>query len=308
MISFLIVAAVVGGVVYVEWPTQNTPHAQPSPQVTQATSTAQAPTTATSSLINAAPQLAVGTPIVEAQSGVASANPATIVVNEPSDVTVTTQITDARLIPGSVNLQRLDANGKVTAVLGNLNDTGTNGDVTAGDKTFTIRKSLTEATTTPVQLRVSWGLRGVLKRVVSNVVTVVVWQHVTEAVSGISFTVPPNLVSKQGENKISFANPSNPALPALFVAHTFDTPTELTTLPLEEALEEIAKSRLEEGDIIRIVNFSNGGMEVEARTFARHHFFLYNPFAHKAVEFMSGQSDFFTSETFSEIVRLTEFN
>lgn len=109
---------------------------------------------------------------VEAQAGVASASPMTITVGIPVDVTMTIQLTDARLIPNSVNLQRLDANGKVIAVLGNLNDSGINGDAVAGDQLFSLRHAFTETAITSVQLRISWALKGVLKRAVSNVMTI----------------------------------------------------------------------------------------------------------------------------------------
>jgi hypothetical protein len=107
-----------------------------------------------------------------AAEGVAAVSPPLIVVNQPTEVTVTIPITDTRLISTSVNLQQVDATGKVLAVLGALTDAGTNGDAVAGDKTFTIRKTFTESTTDPIRLQVSWALRGVLKRVVSNVVAV----------------------------------------------------------------------------------------------------------------------------------------
>jgi hypothetical protein len=108
----------------------------------------------------------------EAAEGVATVSPPLIVLNQPTDVTVTIPITDSRLIAGSVNLQRLDATGKVVAVLGTLADSGANGDAAAGDKIYTIRKGFTEASTTPVRLQVSWALKGVLKRAVSSIILV----------------------------------------------------------------------------------------------------------------------------------------
>lgn len=190
-ICVLIVAAVVGGAVYLEWPTEPAPGAQPSPPITIATSTATTTAIATSSPSVLIPHVTVSTPAAEAAVDVASATPLIIAVNEPTDVIVTIQLTDSRLIPASVNLQRLDASGKAIAVLGTLNDSGTNGDAVVGDGTFTIRKSFTEATTTPVQLRVSWGLRGALKRAVSNMVTVEVWQRVVNQQGGYRVAAPP---------------------------------------------------------------------------------------------------------------------
>jgi hypothetical protein len=143
--------------------------------------------------------------VTEAADGIVSASPAIITLNQPSNVTVTIQITDSRLISGSVNLQRLDASGTVIATLGTLNDAGTNGDVVAGDKIFTVKNTFNEATATPVQLRVSWALKGVLKRAMSNTVTVEVWKKITDQQSTIEFNYPPQYVvntiqDNQGNN------------------------------------------------------------------------------------------------------------
>lgn len=145
----------------------------------------------------------------EAIEGIASASPIIVTLNEPTDVKVTIELTDSRLIPASVNLQRLDTNGKVFAILGALNDAGTNGDTTAGDKTFSTKYTLTEATTTPVYLRVSWALKGVLRRVISNMLALEVWQRITEPISNTSFNTPPNwTVSKEELNEYNLYSPS----------------------------------------------------------------------------------------------------
>lgn len=168
LISLGIIAAVVGGVVSSKW------KVIPPQQIAQTEITPRASTTSESS---AASPLFVPMPIVgpgaaEAADGTASIAPTIIAVSEPTDVTVTIQITDTRLIVGSVNLQRLGSAGQVSSVLGTLNDDGINGDAIAGDRVFSIRTRLTEAT--PARFQVSWALRGVLKRAVSNSVSVLV--------------------------------------------------------------------------------------------------------------------------------------
>ncbi len=152
------------------------------------------------------PLPSLGPPPAESTDGVASAAPLIIPVNEATDVTVTIQLTDSRLIPGSVNLQRLDANSKVLAVSGTLNDSGTNGDAVAGDKIFTIRKSFNETTTTPMYLRVSWALKGVLKRMMSNTLKIDVWKKFANG--NFSFSYPTfgqssqEIVNVKGEDTI----------------------------------------------------------------------------------------------------------
>lgn len=170
LISLGIIAAVVGGVVSWEWK-QISPKQTKIATSSSPTGPSTTPRSATSSAL-VFPVPVLGPDSVEAVDGTASATPTIIAVNESTDVTVTIKITDSRLIKGSVNLQRVDAAGKVMAILGTLNDSGTNGDAIAGDNTYSIRKSFTEATATPVRLLVSWALRGVLKRSVSNTVIV----------------------------------------------------------------------------------------------------------------------------------------
>lgn len=87
-------------------------------------------------------------------------------------VTVTIQLNDPHVLPQSINLQRVDTDGKVLAVLGTLNDQGTNGDATPGDQVFTISRTFTEATATPILLRVSWTARGSLGRAASNTLSI----------------------------------------------------------------------------------------------------------------------------------------
>lgn len=97
--------------------------------------------------------------------------PSTAVVGVPTAVTVTALIQDPLLISASVNLQQIDATGKVVAIVGTLRDDGTNGDVVAGDKTFTIRWSVQPAAIGQLRYQVSAGFRGMLKRIMSTPVS-----------------------------------------------------------------------------------------------------------------------------------------
>jgi hypothetical protein len=101
--------------------------------------------------------------------GIPAITPATIIASRPTQVTVTIPITDPNLILTSVNLQRLDATGRVAAVVGNLNDGGFDGDEVAGDKIFTLQAPLNEPSAGEVGFQVSVEFRGLLRRSFSGV-------------------------------------------------------------------------------------------------------------------------------------------
>jgi len=122
--------------------------------------------------------------------GTTTANPSIIAVNTPTAVTVTSVITDPSVIPTGVNLLRLNANGTST-VLGQLKDDGTNGDVVAGDKTFTIVKTFNEPATGEIKLQGSAAFRGLLKRLVSGLVMIQLWHLVDNSNAGYSILFPP---------------------------------------------------------------------------------------------------------------------
>jgi hypothetical protein len=118
-----------------------------------------------------------------------AAFPTTVPVAVGTPVRVTAGITDASLVPGSVLLQRIDTAGRVVGTLGTMVDDGTNGDVTAGDKVFTLRATLYEQAAGAVKLRASAAFAGKLTRVLSSPVTVTV----TGVSATVSITQPPNL-------------------------------------------------------------------------------------------------------------------
>jgi hypothetical protein len=67
-----------------------------------------------------------------------------IQANSPTTLTVSTYISDQALLSSSVDLLRVDSQGKTIATLGSLNDNGVNGDLKAGDRIYTIQVVLTE--------------------------------------------------------------------------------------------------------------------------------------------------------------------
>src|SRR2546429_8563843 len=52
------------------------------------------------------------------QIGILTADPTTVFTNTPTVVTITSELTDPRVIPTSVNLQQVDAAGNPLSVLG----------------------------------------------------------------------------------------------------------------------------------------------------------------------------------------------
>jgi hypothetical protein len=90
-------------------------------------------------------------------------------------VTLSVVIPDASYIAGSANLQRLNADGSVQSVIGLLHDDGLGGDAVAGDKTYSLSLSLTEASAGSVSFQVSAAYTGQLKRLVSAPVSLTVF-------------------------------------------------------------------------------------------------------------------------------------
>jgi hypothetical protein len=121
--------------------------------------------------------------------GTTTATPTTVPVGVGTVVTVVSAVSDPSLIVPSVNLQRLDAAGRVIAILGTLVDDGSGGDATAGDGLFTIRTTIFETVAGPVRLRVSAAFSGKLLRAFSAPLTVMA--SGTSTTLGI--TAPGNL-------------------------------------------------------------------------------------------------------------------
>jgi hypothetical protein len=98
--------------------------------------------------------------------------PPGLIASEAADATVEILLSDSRVVPGSVVLQRLDARGNVMAILGTLRDDGTDGDAIAGDNIFALHSSLMEPAPGEVRLRIAAALNGGLGSVFSDVAVV----------------------------------------------------------------------------------------------------------------------------------------
>ena len=104
--------------------------------------------------------------------GLPEATPKTTVTGAPTVVTVTSSIEDPNLIPNSVLLQQVDAQGRVLAQLGGMHDDGMNGDAKAGDRIFSIQVPLAIQPGSPALLNISAVFQGTLGRVSSATVAV----------------------------------------------------------------------------------------------------------------------------------------
>src|SRR5579872_5280667 len=105
--------------------------------------------------------------------GTTAASPTVILVNQPTTVIVTSLITDPSLIATSVNLLRLNPTGSPT-ILGQLHDDGLNGDAVAGDQVYTLQVAFNQSSGGQIRLQVSAAFKGMLLRVLSNVMSVTV--------------------------------------------------------------------------------------------------------------------------------------
>jgi len=99
--------------------------------------------------------------------GLTQSSPSTVPAGVSTQVTVTSAITDPNLLPSSIVLQRLDANGTVVTI-GTMLDDGLNGDAALGDRIFTLRFIVNEAAPGELRYRVSAGFRGSLRRSMSE--------------------------------------------------------------------------------------------------------------------------------------------
>lgn len=95
--------------------------------------------------------------------GATTVAPTMINIDTATQITVTAAISDPALIPGSVNLLRLDKSGQAT-ILGTLHDDGTNGDDFAGDHVYSIQLTFREAQPGEIPLQVSAAFKGLLGR------------------------------------------------------------------------------------------------------------------------------------------------
>lgn len=122
-----------------------------------------------------------------------TAAPAFIPVNMGVTVTFTATITDQTVIGQSVSLIQYDGSGTaVIQTVGQLHDDGQNGDVTAGDGVYTIQAALPDTAVGSLTFKVSAAFTGVLRRTLSEAVTVQVTANttITEPNTQVTITVP----------------------------------------------------------------------------------------------------------------------
>jgi hypothetical protein len=79
---------------------------------------------------------------------------------------------DPVVVPGSVYLQRVDANNFFMTHLGIMHDDGLSGDAVAGDGIFSLRITLNESAAGELRLRVSAAFRRLVRRLFSGVTAV----------------------------------------------------------------------------------------------------------------------------------------
>jgi hypothetical protein len=111
----------------------------------------------------------------------AKANPDAFFTNAATTITVAAQVAvDPNLIPNSVRLVRVNEQGQTIAVLGQMYDDGTHGDVLHGDGTFTAQVVLNEPNPGNVGFMVTAGYKGTLLRAKSPAVFVPVVNRPTD--------------------------------------------------------------------------------------------------------------------------------
>lgn len=116
-------------------------------------------------LLSAAPALAASV------IGQTSVSTSTFLVGATPQITVTSTISDPSVILSSITLQRLNPDGTVTNV-GVLHDDGLNGDVSLGDRVFSLRFPLSATVPTEFRFRVSAAFKGQIRRALSEIIYV----------------------------------------------------------------------------------------------------------------------------------------
>ena len=123
-------------------------------------------------------------PVIDA----ASLSPASTSAGVALLVTATATITDARLIAGSVVLQKLAPDASVLGTAGSLHDDGLDGDAVAGDKIYSLRSTVLQDTPGNVNYRVAAQFQGYGQPVLSANLPVAI----TGTATGINIAAPAN--------------------------------------------------------------------------------------------------------------------
>jgi hypothetical protein len=104
--------------------------------------------------------------------GAVAVTPNSVSVNTPTTLTFTAVINDPLLLPMSVTLLRVTVSG--TSVVGYLHDDGLAGDAVGGDHIFTALINLEESDPSQASFQVSAAFSGLLRRVMSPPIAVVI--------------------------------------------------------------------------------------------------------------------------------------
>jgi hypothetical protein len=129
--------------------------------------------------------------------------PAFIGVNTPTTVTTQIHISNSLLVPGSVNLLLVPSNGGQPVILGVMQSSANN--------LYSLQHTFTETTPGDLFLEVSVILRGQLKRILSPIASLGVWEATPTTYTDTSFsiTVPSDwTTSVQTSSQGSATNPS----------------------------------------------------------------------------------------------------
>lgn len=90
-------------------------------------------------------------------------SPAAVRAGQTTQLKIATTISAAKIIPASVNVQLIAANGKVS-VLGTLNDSGVAGDAVAGDGIWSGQVAVSPSAEGSLGVRVSFAVSGAVRR------------------------------------------------------------------------------------------------------------------------------------------------
>lgn len=121
------------------------------------------------------------------QLGTVSVDPPSMVVGSQQPVIINLQNTDPDLIKSSVNLLEIPASGQAI-IVGQLNDNGVNGDLTANDGIYTTTVNLSSFPVGTVTFRLSAAFAGALARVQSPNFSVLIFQPTSDTSSTTSWT------------------------------------------------------------------------------------------------------------------------
>jgi hypothetical protein len=114
-------------------------------------------------------------------------NPSAINAGSNTTLSAIIFIPDSNLIPSTLVLQRLDANGNLIATIGILNDDGLVGDIEDGDKQFSFQFTLNEPFPSFLRLRASAAFNGVSEKLNST-------ERYISVLSPLSDTGPEDLI------------------------------------------------------------------------------------------------------------------